>query len=624
MPASPPTAAPTPATSSAGHPTDWLALGAASRLLGVDPDTLRRWADEGRVEAFTTPGGHRRFARRSLERIVATRRTGPTGRLRALGATPDRVSAVYRRRYEVPTRGAPDPRSSVPATEHDAYREQGRLLVAALLAHLDAPTASARDRAAQDALGLTADLGRRLATMGMPLGEAVASFVNARRPFLTGARRAGSAARAGRRSSQHPVRSRHRAPRSPALPAHRLSLRGRPDPPRGGRVHLLDGVAIEPRRGSPRMTILLPAATSILALIFAVALIDQWRERRQAFQLVWAFGMLFYSVAAGCEALAAASGWNEGLYRTWYLTGAVWTAGWLGLGTAFLLARTRFGYAFALSLFLAGLFTFLVRNKPEYAGAGTVPLLYFIVAGILALAIAVETYFANDRWPRLAAGAVVGATVLSIVLMLVVTLPAPGYAVDPATNMPARDALPARPPAAHAVPQYHRRVRPHPRRGLLDVRVHAQATGAAVLARCAPEGRRVPVQPAHRAHRDRGEPRRIPARRGARSRDRQAALARARDILIAIGAFIPTLTDSLNRFGTTELFQLGKFLGVVFLFAGFLVSIDVFREIRIPFTSVRLATARRERPRPVDAHDDEDTETDADAGDVAVGATVRS
>jgi hypothetical protein len=66
-------------------------------------------------------------------------------------------------------------------------------------------------------------------------------------------------------------------------------------------------------------------------------------------------------------------------------------------------------------------------------------------------------------------------------------------------------------------------------------------------------------------------------------------------ILIAIGAFIPTLTDSLNRFGSTELFQLGKFLGVVFLFLGFLVSIEVFREIRVPFTSIRLATARRER-----------------------------
>ena len=39
-------------------------------------------------------------------------------------------------------------------------------------------------------------------------------------------------------------------------------------------------------------------------------------------------------------------------------------------------------------------------------------------------------------------------------------------------------------------------------------------------------------------------------------------------ILIALGAFFPTITDSLNRAGSTELFQLGKFLGVVFLFAG--------------------------------------------------------
>jgi hypothetical protein len=66
-------------------------------------------------------------------------------------------------------------------------------------------------------------------------------------------------------------------------------------------------------------------------------------------------------------------------------------------------------------------------------------------------------------------------------------------------------------------------------------------------------------------------------------------------ILIAIGAFIPSVTDSLNRFGVTYVFQLGKFLGVVFLFVGFLVSIEVFREIRIPFTGIVLRGARSER-----------------------------
>src|SRR5918994_1654788 len=184
------------------------------------------------------------------------------------------------------------------------------------------------------------------------------------------------------------------------------------------------------------LRVVLPALTSILALVFSAALFDQWRERRGGFQLIWGLGMLFYGIAAGIEAIAAASGWNEFLYRSWYLTGAVWTAGWLGLGTAFLLGRTRFGYAFALCLFLAGLFTFLVRNRPEYAGAGSLPLLYFIGAGVLALAVAIETYFQNERWPLLAAVAVVGATVLSIVLMLGVALPAPGYALDPVTDMP--------------------------------------------------------------------------------------------------------------------------------------------------------------------------------------------
>jgi hypothetical protein len=55
-------------------------------------------------------------------------------------------------------------------------------------------------------------------------------------------------------------------------------------------------------------------------------------------------------------------------------------------------------------------------------------------------------------------------------------------------------------------------------------------------------------------------------------------------ILIAIGGIIPAITSGANRFGATSGFFVGELLGVVFLFAGFLVSVEVFREIRIPFT----------------------------------------
>ena len=64
-------------------------------------------------------------------------------------------------------------------------------------------------------------------------------------------------------------------------------------------------------------------------------------------------------------------------------------------------------------------------------------------------------------------------------------------------------------------------------------------------------------------------------------------------ILIAMGAFIPTVTDSLNRFGSTELYESGKLLGVIFLFAGFLVSTETFQEIRVPFTHIVLRTRSR-------------------------------
>ena len=52
--------------------------------------------------------------------------------------------------------------------------------------------------------------------------------------------------------------------------------------------------------------------------------------------------------------------------------------------------------------------------------------------------------------------------------------------------------------------------------------------------------------------------------------------------------------DLLNRFGITAYFQAGKFVAVLFLFAGFLVSIEAFRTIRIPFTTIALASGRRE------------------------------
>jgi len=220
---------------------------------------------------------------------------------------------------------------------------------------------------------------------------------------------------------------------------------------------------------------------------------------------------------------------------------------------------------------------------------------------ILALAIGVETYFQNDTWPRFAAGAIIGVTILSIVLMVLTPpLAAPGYALSP-TGQPVGDAMPG----------YLRLLTPvmnipgalallfgavfstyvfMPKRRVLPYSLDPNQPGDQFLFNLFIAPVAIVVN--------------LFASLPGAFRELMAGRLHSRvpaTILIALGAFFPTITDSLNRAGSTELFQLGKFLGVVFLFAGFLVSVEVFREIRVPFTSIRLSTSRRDRAARRDA-----------------------
>jgi hypothetical protein len=53
-------------------------------------------------------------------------------------------------------------------------------------------------------------------------------------------------------------------------------------------------------------------------------------------------------------------------------------------------------------------------------------------------------------------------------------------------------------------------------------------------------------------------------------------------LLIALGGFVPGVTSGLNRFGVTWSFFLGELLGVLLIFAGFVVSEEMFRSFRLP------------------------------------------
>jgi glucan phosphoethanolaminetransferase (alkaline phosphatase superfamily) len=84
-----------------------------------------------------------------------------------------------------------------------------------------------------------------------------------------------------------------------------------------------------------------PLVSSIVSLIFAVIVLDQFFARRKPYQLVWAIGLLMYFISTGTEFWTQAWGLNEIVYRLWYLIGAVFVAAYLGMGTIYLLARRR-------------------------------------------------------------------------------------------------------------------------------------------------------------------------------------------------------------------------------------------------------------------------------------------
>ena len=165
-----------------GRPTasDWLGLGEASRLLGVAPGTLRRWSDSGQVQVFTTPGGHRRFRRSALEKLLPAERIRPS--LAHSGVTTSRLARAYRQEARAAARTVPWI-YELDDEQREWFRHHGRRLAEALLGHLEGEGDEARQRLAE-ATAEAAEYGRVASRLGVSLSQAVESFLRFRRPFL--------------------------------------------------------------------------------------------------------------------------------------------------------------------------------------------------------------------------------------------------------------------------------------------------------------------------------------------------------------------------------------------------------------------------------------------------------
>jgi len=326
------------------------------------------------------------------------------------------------------------------------------------------------------------------------------------------------------------------------------------------------------------LNVVLPLGSSVLSFVFAAMVLDQWWQRRHSFQLVWGIGLLWYGISAGTEFLGGAFGWTEPVYRVWYLIGAFFVAGYLGVGTIYLLSRSRFGYFAGTTVFIGGLLSLLFSHSSRYPGAGTAGTVAFVIALVGAIAIIAATATRRQLAAHIAMGVLVIGSLAATYLVLTAHLPAPGWAVDPNTHVPVGSAFPGYVRvltgpfniagalclvfgaiySAYVYMPKHKVLRAKVRMPVIAQLYGVAAVTVNFIAS-------------------------LPAAVGALLEGKLNSRVPA-TILIAIGAFIPGLTSGLNRFGVTWSFFLGEFLGLLLIFVGFMVSEEVFRNVRIGAT----------------------------------------
>jgi hypothetical protein len=261
--------------------------------------------------------------------------------------------------------------------------------------------------------------------------------------------------------------------------------------------------------------VVLPALTSLIGFGFAGVLLLRFARRPHAYHLVWALGLIWYALAAGSEALGGAQGWTPTLYRAWYITGAIGVAAYLGAGALYLHKEASFGALTVVCL--------LVGSIPPLATRHT-------EIGLVGLGSATFLTVVLTWKPRWFAHTTVVVLLTTSVLAALAIMGAP---LDLSLLPTDADQI----VSGRAFDADTRALTPP-----------FNITGAAILLLGA-------VSSAVYFGRTRAQPNRV-----------------ASNILIAAGAFVPSLASGLTRFGITSLFFLGELLGLACILAGFLLS----------------------------------------------------
>jgi excisionase family DNA binding protein len=161
---------------------EFVSISEASHLLGVNEVTLRQWTDEGKLKAFITPGGHRRYSISDLKKF--TRSSRKMLGVKDLAVEIEDTSVIHR---EIARKFLQShPNCQLPGPDYQKHlAELGRHLLDLLGRYVCEP--SNRMEIIDSARQIGAEFGKALAGLGLPLTDSVSAFLSHRDPFMNAA-----------------------------------------------------------------------------------------------------------------------------------------------------------------------------------------------------------------------------------------------------------------------------------------------------------------------------------------------------------------------------------------------------------------------------------------------------
>jgi len=144
----------------------------ASRILGVNEATLRQWTDEGRLKAFITPGGHRRYAKSDLLKFMSS--SQKVLDVKDLVSEMEDTVRLHRQTARSHLE-ATAWYSKLDRASQERLAGLGRLLLGLIVRHVT--ESSAREETIALARETGRGFGTTLAESGLPLTDSVEAFM---------------------------------------------------------------------------------------------------------------------------------------------------------------------------------------------------------------------------------------------------------------------------------------------------------------------------------------------------------------------------------------------------------------------------------------------------------------